>query len=131
MRTRRSILNYATTIAFTVIVMATSLVATPLLLRWLGQERFGAYRMIYDSYGYLTLLDLGLGGALAPLLARAIGRGDRRGLRNVMAAGMRLYLGVALAALVVGLAATPVIVHLVMAPGTPRWGPAWPRWASA
>jgi O-antigen/teichoic acid export membrane protein len=114
-RSRRAIWGYATVLLFIVVTAATSLLATPLLLRddWLGKERFGAYRMVLDWCGYLTLLDLGLGGALAPLLAQALGRGDRQALRRVLATGTRAYLGLTLLALTVGLAMTPLIVAQV------------------
>ena len=64
--------------------------------------RLGAYRMIIGWYGYLTLLDFGLGGALSPLLARALGQGDTQALRGTLATGIRAYLRLTLVILVRG-----------------------------
>jgi O-antigen/teichoic acid export membrane protein len=109
-------LTFGSMLLFTAATTATALVTTPLLVRWLGEERFGAYRAVNDWYGYLTLLDFGVGGAMAPLLARALGRGDRRALRGALAAGVRAYLGITALALVVGAAMTPLITWQVVVP---------------
>ncbi|HEY2857562.1 MAG TPA: hypothetical protein VGJ21_04050, partial [Terracidiphilus sp.] len=63
-RGRRSILNYLSSLAFAAITLLLSLIATPLLLRCLGQEKLGAFRATSDWGSYLTLLELGIGGAL-------------------------------------------------------------------
>ena len=93
--------------------MFTGLVITPWLIRWLGEERYGASRVLFEYAGYLTLLDLGLGGALSPLLTRALAARDDRALRGVMAAGLRLYALVATVVLLVGFAALPWLPRLV------------------
>jgi len=112
-RTRRSIYTYFSGIGFQAITVLLAIVTTPLLLRWLGQERYGAFRVILDWLGYLALLELGLGGALCPLLAKAVGSGDPRAVRRTLAAGLRAYLWVSLLALVAGLALTLVITRLI------------------
>jgi O-antigen/teichoic acid export membrane protein len=109
LRARRSLLNFATVILFTVVTMVAAVFASPSLKIWLGEKRFGAFRVIIDWYGYLALLELGLSGALSPLLVRAIGQGDDRALHETVAAGVRGYVRVSLAAVAVGLGLTAVI----------------------
>ena len=89
------------------------MVSTPLLLGWLGEERLGAVRTATDLFGYLTLLELGLGGSLGPLLARALARGDRRALHHTMAAGTRAYLLLTVPVLAVGLALSLGLDNLI------------------
>jgi O-antigen/teichoic acid export membrane protein len=108
-RVRRSILNFASNALLIVVTMVVGLKAMPYLIGWLGDERFGGNRIVTTGYGYLTLLELGLGGAIGPLLARAVGQGDEPALRATMAAGARAYLKVSLATVAVGLALTPII----------------------
>lgn len=91
MRARRAGLNYVTGVLFTAVTMVVGLIALPFLLEWLGEERYGAWRAATDWYGYLSLLELGIGGALLPLLARAVGQDDRAAARTTMAAGIRAY----------------------------------------
>jgi O-antigen/teichoic acid export membrane protein len=91
-------------------------VATPYLMQWLTPVRFGAVRVLTEWYGYLALLELGLGGAMQPLLARALGLGDERALRRAVATGIRAYLKVTLLIVAVGLALVPVIDRLALRP---------------
>ncbi|MGA6974435.1 MAG: oligosaccharide flippase family protein [Candidatus Binatus sp.] len=96
MRTTRFLLTFLSREAYTVLTLLVALWATPLLLHWLGDERFGAFQVATDWLGYLGLLEFGLGGALAPLLAMAEGRGDERAARGLMVTGIRNYVKVTL-----------------------------------
>ena len=93
--------------------IAIAFITTPLLLKFLGPERFGAARAAADWFGHLTLLELGLGGALAPLLALALGTSDLAAVRRTAAAGVRAFVRVALAAVAAGLLITWLIARLV------------------
>ena len=113
MRTRRSILTFLTGEVFAGVTVITGLLATPLLLRWLGEEKFGAFRVALDWYGYLSLLELGLSGALLALLAKAIGQNDIQAIRQTLAASLRAYLGAAVFMLIGGLGLAAAITRLV------------------
>jgi O-antigen/teichoic acid export membrane protein len=108
-RVRRSLLNFATAGLLMAVTMVVSLKATPYLTRWLGDDRYGAVVVINQAYGYLSLLELGLGGALAPMLAGAVSGRDDRSLHTTLSAGARAYAKVMLLMIAVGLALTPVI----------------------
>jgi O-antigen/teichoic acid export membrane protein len=112
MRVRRSLLNFGTMVLFTAVTTTIALYATPLLVEWLGEKPFGAFRVVNDGYGYLTLLELGLGGAVGPLLARAVAQDDEAALHETVAAGAWAYGKVSLWTLGVGLAVTPVVPWL-------------------
>jgi O-antigen/teichoic acid export membrane protein len=112
-RTRRSFWTYFTSTGFSLITVLVALVSTPLLLRWLGEERFGAYRAASDWTGYLGLFELGLAHALLPLLARSLGRSDADSLRSTLAAGIRAYAWIAMTMLAGGIALALAIPHLV------------------
>src|SRR5437868_2451920 len=112
-RTRRSFWSYLSSVAFSLVTMAVAIVSTPLLLAWLGAERFGAYRAASDWGGYLSLLELGLGNALLPLLAWSLARSDKDGLRATVAAGIRAYSWMALAMLAGGIALGLILPWLV------------------
>jgi O-antigen/teichoic acid export membrane protein len=113
LRTRRSILTYASGIVFMAATVLTALFTTPILLRLLHKDRYGAFRMVTDWLGYLTLLDLGLGAALAPLFARALGQSDARTLRAALGAGMHAYAKLTMLVIFVGLSMTPLIMWQV------------------
>jgi O-antigen/teichoic acid export membrane protein len=112
-RTRRASANYGSFLLFALVSLAFGFVATPLLLHWLGEERYGAFRVTSDWYGYLNFLELGLGGALLPLLAKAIGSGEGHKVRDLLAAGMRAYSRIMAAMLLAGLLLASFITRLI------------------
>ena len=110
MRVRRSILNFGTSALFLVVTIGRGAEGHAAADQVAGREAVRRLRgSSFDAYGYLTLLELGLGGAIGPLLARAIGQADERALRETVAAGARAYVRVALVTLAVGLALTPLV----------------------
>lgn len=113
MRTTRFLLTFISREAYTVLTLLIALWATPLLLRWLGDERFGAFTVATDWLGYLALLEFGLGGALAPLLAMAEGRGDQHAARGLMVTGIRKYIRVTLMIAVATILLATVITWLI------------------
>jgi len=101
-RTRLAGHNAVSGLVYSAVTLVVGLVATPMLLRFLGEDRLGAARTATDLYGWLTLLELGLGGTVGPLLAASLARGDARRMHHTMAAGTRAYLILTLPVLVVG-----------------------------
>ena len=100
--------------ATSVLTAAIAMLTTPILLRWLGTERFGVFRVAIDWFGYVGLLEFGVGGALQALLAQAFGRDDRAGVAAVVKAGTKAYLltGGLMAAAAAGLVfALPALVR--------------------
>lgn len=120
-RTRRAAFTYSSGLLFTAVTMVVGLIAVPLLLRWLGEERYGAFRATADWFGYLSLLELGIGGALLPLLARAAGQRDESTLVETLAAGIHAYSRVTAFMLLGGLTLLAVI-HILVPVGAPHIG---------
>jgi O-antigen/teichoic acid export membrane protein len=112
-RVVRSALNYLTSVLLSATTLLVGFWATRYILRWLGDERAGAFRAAGDWLGYLTLMELGLGGALMPLIARALQSRDPESLRGLMAQAFRMYRWVALAMAGGALLFVPVIHRLV------------------
>jgi O-antigen/teichoic acid export membrane protein len=115
-RTRRAVWTYATSLLATVVTVLLGLFTTPLLIRWLGDERFGACRVLLEYGGYLTLLELGVGGALSALLVQAVNSHNVAAVRRVLVVAVRVYVVVSMAMLIVGLLATPLLGYLGVAP---------------
>ncbi len=113
MRTRKSAASFATDIGRTGITLLVGLVATPFLLNWLGEARFGAHRTAVDWVGHLTLLELGIGGALLPMLAHAFGAKDPNAARASLVAGVRAFGWITFVAVAVGAALALFITRLI------------------
>jgi O-antigen/teichoic acid export membrane protein len=108
MRTARAILNFIAQEFFTATTMLVGLFATPLLIRWLGAECFGAFETCIDWCGYIALPFSGIAVALAPMLAASLARNERQRMASVLAAGVRAYCTVAVITL-------PLAVLLIIA----------------
>src|SRR5262249_22099631 len=78
--------------------LIAGLIAAPLLLEWLGQERLGITRVATQWFGYSQLLALGLDGALAVGFARAAASGNRTEILDTLRGRLRSYFAVAVGA---------------------------------
>lgn len=116
-RTKRSIANFLSLLLLQATTIAIGLFSTPLLLHWLGDERFGAFRAATDLLGYLWLFDLGIGGALCALLVQAIQRSDPSEVGTVIAIGIRAYLKVLLLMILAGIGLVFVVSRIVSVEG--------------
>jgi O-antigen/teichoic acid export membrane protein len=74
------------------------LVSIPLAVRVLGREEFGLFTMVNLTLGTVSLLEIGVGPALAHGLSKARAKGDVEGQRALVSTAMLLMLGVALIA---------------------------------
>lgn len=75
-RTQRAFLALFSSVAFLVLGTLISFVASPILVRALGTERFGVSRALLDAFAYIILLEFGLAGASRPVIVAAVGTGD-------------------------------------------------------
>jgi O-antigen/teichoic acid export membrane protein len=115
-RLRLATLTYLGSLLNTAVTLVVGLLATPYLVEWLGEGRYGAARAAIDLYGFLTILEFGLGGTIGPLLARVLGRGDEHALRQTVAAGVRAYLWVTAPIVLIGVSLEPVLDRLIPPP---------------
>lgn len=117
-RTGRSIGAFGTGLLLQLSSLGIGLLATPLLLKWLGDERYGAFRVASDWVGYIGLLELGVSGSLMALLAQAIGQGNQNQIRLTLAVGIRAYLQVTAVMLLAGFGFGCFITQLVQVKGS-------------
>ncbi len=74
-------------------LIALQAVLTPAILRIAGQETLGAFAILMQALGYLTLVDLGFGVALSRYLSQAYGHDDQRlHFQEVFTTGRTYYL---------------------------------------
>jgi len=74
----------------TAVTVVIGLVSTPILLRLLGPERFGAVRMVEQCFAYLEFLGFGLAAAVGVLLIRAATSGTAADVSAFAETGIRL-----------------------------------------
>ena len=94
-RVRRAAWTYVAGVLYTVATILAGFVATPILLKLLGAERLGAFRVMGEWLGYLTVVDLGLTVAFPVFLLRAYTGEDPDAPRALTRYGLRLMSAVA------------------------------------
>ena len=101
-RFARSSYTFLVNLLLTVVTTLTGFIATPLLIAWLGKEKFGASRTLTDWFGYVGLLEMGLAGALLPVMSMSLPREGGRGVLAVLHEALRIYRRVAMSMIVTG-----------------------------
>jgi O-antigen/teichoic acid export membrane protein len=112
-RSRRAAWTFTLSLAATASGVVAALITTPLLLRYLGDDRVGAYRVAAEWIAYLALFDFGIVGALQVAFSKAMGTGDRAGVAAAVRAGMRAGLLLAGLAALFGLGLAFAAPHLL------------------
>lgn len=68
-------------------MVATTIVAilmTPYILKYIGDERYGIYQIVFSVLNYLILLELGMRGSVTRFASKYIHAGEERSLNKVM-----------------------------------------------
>jgi O-antigen/teichoic acid export membrane protein len=84
-----------------VITLLASLVATPFVLRGLGDEAYGVYSIIQVVVGYFAMVDFGMGDASTRFSGDAYARNDRAGEAATVWTALAVQLLPSLAAIAV------------------------------
>jgi O-antigen/teichoic acid export membrane protein len=114
---KKLIVNFGSLIAFQLLTIGIGMISTPLLLEWLGDDRYGAFRAASDWGNYINLLELGLSGSLISLLAKAVSAGDRKHTYHTLIAGIKAYLKITILFILAGIGLGIFITKLVPVTG--------------
>lgn len=108
----RVIMGTAANLGGRAIVLATWFLLTPFLLYQLGATHYALWVLVGSFVSYGSLLDLGIGGALIKYIAEYRSRGELVAMRELVATSLCLYLGLGLAAILIGVAVAPLFPTL-------------------
>lgn len=127
-RYRRIVLTTTTSMAVRAAGVVAGLITVPLLLGYLGKERYGLWTAITTVVTWATLFDFGLSNGLLNLVASAHGREDRQAARGYFSTAFLVLSLVAAMLLGVAALAIPAIpwsdllgVQGVVDDATVRW----------
>jgi len=76
--------------------MVVALFSIPLLIRGLGDDRFGLLALVWMLVGYFSIFDLGLGRALTKMTAECLGRKEQEQIPRLFWTSMTLMTGLGL-----------------------------------
>lgn len=70
------------------IFAATAFFISPVLIHGLGDARYGVWSLVADLIGYYGMLDVGIGGAVSHYVARYLGKGDHKMVRETLSTAL-------------------------------------------
>ncbi len=108
-RLQRSSLNMVSSASGCLAAMAVNFVATPFLLRDLGEAGYGIQNLVGVVIGYLTIMDMNLDMPITKFVAENQARQDYRRINQLLSTTLQLYLLLGVFGMVaIGLAAEPL-----------------------
>src|SRR2546427_50592 len=78
-------------------LIGTNLLLAPLLLSYLGQDRFGVWVLYWSLLQYCLLLDMGVGFSLTKYFSEFGAKGDVQSINKVLASTITVYIVVGVA----------------------------------
>lgn len=112
-RGRRTILNFLSSFGLTIVTFTTAMISSRLVLSKIGDERFGAFRSLFELFGYLNLVDAGLSTSLRPLLAQSLSSENLVETRRLFQMARITFLGGAGLAIFIGIGMTACIPGII------------------
>lgn len=97
-----------------VVPLAVGFVTIPLVVRALGNERFGILALVWVVFGYFGLFDLGLGRTTTKYIADALGRNEPGKLPGYLWTTVLLQTAIGIAAALLSYLAAPLIVRRML-----------------
>ncbi len=89
-RTRNYIQQIKGAVAYKAIAMIASFLVVPLMIRYLGQERFGVWATLLTLMSWIVFFDLGIGNGLRNKVAGALAQDKRPEAASYIASGYSL-----------------------------------------
>ena len=108
-RTGNYLRQIATSLAFKVGAIGASFCAVPLMIRYLGQERYGVWATLLGVISWAVFFDFGIGNGLRNKVAETLAKNDRPEAARYISSGYTLIAGVGVL-LWVGLLIASVLV---------------------
>ena len=102
------------------ITLGAGFLLTPFILHRLGSTTYGLWALIGSLVAYGSLLDLGIGGAVTKHIAEYLARDETERAHRLVATTLRLYAVLGLIAVVLSLAAAPILPRIFDMPTDQR-----------
>jgi O-antigen/teichoic acid export membrane protein len=97
-----------------VVPLAVGFVTIPLVVRALGNDRFGILALVWVVFGYFGLFDLGLGRTTTKYIADALGRNESEKLAGYLWTAVLMQAAIGLLAAALSYLLAPLIVRRML-----------------
>jgi O-antigen/teichoic acid export membrane protein len=88
----------------------------PMLVHSLGNDGYGIWALIFSIINYMTILDLGLQGALVRFISKYLGLGDYKKINEILNTGFIVYSAVGLTVIIISLILSFLAIDLFNIP---------------
>ena len=119
-RSKNSIRNIIVAVSIAVVTMMASFVRRSVFAKMIAAEYLGLNGLFSNILGYLSLTELGIGGAITYALYKPIKDNDEEKIKSIMSEYQRMYRIVAAAILFLGLIIMPFINHFIKGSAVPH-----------
>ena len=92
-------------------IVIVGILAIPILINGLGNERFGILTLAWAVTGYFSIFDLGIGRAMTKIIAERLGRGELKDIPSVVWTGILFMLIIGLIGTILLYAVSPYLVE--------------------
>lgn len=89
-RTRNYVRQIKGAVVYKAVAMAASFLAIPLMIRYLGQERFGVWATLLSVMSWIVFFDLGIGNGMRNKVAEALAKNENKEAADYIASGYSL-----------------------------------------
>jgi O-antigen/teichoic acid export membrane protein len=109
---RKLALNAVTNGLAFIAQLAVAFFLAPVLLHYLGRERYGAWSFVESFLAYFTLFDLGMGATLVRYVSKCQTEGDRQQLDSIVNASLLVFTLAGLLTIILGFGIFYIILQL-------------------
>lgn len=95
-----------------VLDIVVSILFIPLLLKFLGDEEYGLYKLLLSTASYLAVLDFGIGGTITRYVVKFRTEKDERGSQNILGMGFIIYFILSVVILVIAIVVCAIIPNM-------------------
>jgi O-antigen/teichoic acid export membrane protein len=106
----------ASNVASRLVMFGVWFFLTPVILHGVGATSYGLWALIGSLAAYGALLDFGVGPAVTKYVAELHARGDRAGVRTMVATAFWLYAALGLIAVAVAVVIAPLVPRVFNIP---------------
>ncbi len=112
-RAKSAFLGSISSHVFMILNMLISIVVTPLILKFLDKEEYGFYVILFQIIGYLSILDLGLGGSVTRSLASNRGEDEtsKQAINKIISTSFFTYSFLGAIVIILGFCLAPFMPH--------------------
>lgn len=95
-RNFRAIVTGGTGAIARIVQIGTSLITIPIVIRYLGNERFGLWMTISSILAMAGFADFGIGNGVLNTVAKAFGQNDMNGVRRAVSSGFAVLVAISI-----------------------------------